>query len=267
MAIKLDMAKAYDRVEWDAVMEILKRLGFCDKWLQMIHQCIATFQFSVLINGCPQGCFQASRGIRQGNPLSPYLFIILSEALSRCLIKAENLKLISGLKASKDAPSINHLLYADDLILFSKATKEESENLLKIVKVYCRATGQAVNFGKSAMFSIPNVHAQHQMFLREMWGVKKFSDGEKYLGTPIMLGKNKSDTFQYLVEKMQKRVSGRKAKVLSLAGRNVLINTVAKSIHVYAMSTYKLPVSICDKLENICRDFWWQGSLDSNSVY
>ncbi|CAA7014644.1 unnamed protein product [Microthlaspi erraticum] len=82
MAVKSDMTKAYDRIEWDFVKLVLERLGFHQKWVQWVMQCISTVSYTYLINGSAQGAVTPSRGIRQGDPLSPYIFILCSEVLS-----------------------------------------------------------------------------------------------------------------------------------------------------------------------------------------
>ncbi|KAL5726163.1 hypothetical protein ACHQM5_009231 [Ranunculus cassubicifolius] len=118
VAFKMDMAKAYDRVEWGFLLEVFRRLGFSEKWCSLIHQCISTTSLRILLNGAPYEYIKPTRGLRQGDPLSPYLFIVVAEAFSRMVGRAEDLGLIHGIKVMRRAPSISHLLYADDLIVF-----------------------------------------------------------------------------------------------------------------------------------------------------
>jgi hypothetical protein len=109
VAVKLDMSKAYNRVEWRFLDEVMRRMGFARKWRELIMQCIQSVNFFVLINGQKTENFQPSRGIRQGDPLSPYLFIICAEAMSNLLAQAENSGWLSGVPTSPKGPCLNHL--------------------------------------------------------------------------------------------------------------------------------------------------------------
>lgn len=117
--LKLDMSKAFDRIEWDYIIEIIRACGFCENWCELFKSCISTTSFSILINGGKCGRMKP-RGIRQGHPLSPYLFILASEGLSRLLKYVEAEGIIQGIKIAKKVSSITHLMYADDAIYFVK---------------------------------------------------------------------------------------------------------------------------------------------------
>jgi hypothetical protein len=130
MALKLDMEKAFDRMEWSFLFHILKSLGFHSKWIHMIEQCISTVSFSILLDGSPFGRFFPQRGLRQGDPLSPFLFILGLEVLSRLIIKEELAGNIHGIKISRHSPLVSHLLYADDLMVFSRANSSEASSIL-----------------------------------------------------------------------------------------------------------------------------------------
>ena len=113
---KLDIEKAYDHVNWEALLDLLNRMGFGVKWCKWIHTCISTVQFSVLINGSPNNFFGSSRGLRQGDPLSPMLFLIVMEVLSRMLRRVEGAGLIRGFKVESrrdGGESVSHLLFAE----------------------------------------------------------------------------------------------------------------------------------------------------------
>ena len=125
---KLDMEKAYDHVNWEALLYLLDRMGFGVKWCKWIHTCISTIQFSVLVNGSPADFFGSSRGLRQGDPLSPLLFLIMMEVFSRMLRRVEGVGLICGfnLEGRRDGGErVSHLLFANDTILFCDADVEQ----------------------------------------------------------------------------------------------------------------------------------------------
>ncbi|VVA41364.1 PREDICTED: reverse mRNAase [Prunus dulcis] len=112
--LKIDMSKAFDRVEWDFLVGVMQKLGFSDFWINMVMACVSTVSFSVLINGKPGEPFQPTRGLRQGDPFSPYLFLIISEALSRNIMKCIESGEIKGIRIARGSPTLSHLFFADD---------------------------------------------------------------------------------------------------------------------------------------------------------
>lgn len=127
------MPKAFDRVKWNHLLTILQCLGFSTHWCNLIKSCISSTTFYVL-NGIPFGEFKPSRGIRQGDALSPYLFILDSEGLTIIFSSAEKKVIIAGVKIATDAPSITHLLFADYLLVFSKVDVHVLQNLKGLLK-------------------------------------------------------------------------------------------------------------------------------------
>ena len=111
MAVKLDMSKAYDRVEWDYLRAILLQLGFHERWVGLIMKCVSTVTYSIMVNGEQKGYIRPERGIRQGDPLSPYLFLICAEGLSALFRKAESDRLIRGISICRGRPRVSHLFF------------------------------------------------------------------------------------------------------------------------------------------------------------
>jgi hypothetical protein len=141
MFLKMDMEKAFDKMEWKLILSIMQHLGFPVTWLQWIHSCISSPSFSILLNGSPFGLFSPSKGLRQGDPLSPFLFILSLELLSRLLFKEEGLGKIKGMKIARNSPTINHILFADDLLLFGKTFLLEAESIKVCLDKYCSWSG------------------------------------------------------------------------------------------------------------------------------
>ena len=137
MAVKIDLQKAYDRVNWNFLQVVLKNFGFDEKFVKWILECVSTVSFELLINGGKTGQFRPKRGLRQGDPLSPYLFILCQEVLSRILEKGFMEKNISGGKASIGNTPIAHVMYADDIVLFSKACRREANTINDCLEKYC----------------------------------------------------------------------------------------------------------------------------------
>ena len=149
MALKLDMSKAYNRVEWSFLRDIMNQMGFNDRWVALVMECVTTVSYSLLVNGEPQGNIKPSRCIRQGNPLSPYLFLLCSEGLHRLIQRAESLGEIKGVSICRNGPKLTHLLFADDSLLFCRATKEDCQKVLEILSSYERVSGQKLNRAKT----------------------------------------------------------------------------------------------------------------------
>jgi len=145
------MQKAYDRVEWDFLEAGLLKMGFHTRWVWMIMHCVSSVTFSVKINGEPMEYFTPSRGLRQGDPLSPYLFILVSNMLSWLMQKAMADGSLKGITLNSHCPTLSHLLFADDFIFFLDGILSECQNLIAVLNQYCFATSQTVNLNNSWM--------------------------------------------------------------------------------------------------------------------
>ena len=152
MALKLDMGKAYDRMEWIFLEKILLRMDFHETWVAMIMQCITTVSYSIMVNGEPKGLIHPSRGLRQGDPLSPFLFLFYAEGLNALLTQAARTGVIRGYSICRSGPKITHLFFADDCLLFCRATSFECEKIQNILAWYEAASGQQVNSDKTMAF-------------------------------------------------------------------------------------------------------------------
>jgi hypothetical protein len=143
------MKKAYDRVEWCYLRVIMLKLGFHQLWVDMIMRLVSSVSFAVLFNGECLENFYPSRGIRQGDPVSPYLFVLAAECLS-CLLKSRiQSSDLKGIKVAPTAPMVGHLLFADDSLLLFKANMENAMEIKDVMHMYCRASGQQINLEKS----------------------------------------------------------------------------------------------------------------------
>ena len=138
MAVKLDMSKANDQVEWSYLEAIMQKIGFHERWIVLMIMCVSTVSYLVLINGEPKGKIVPSRRLRQRDPISPYLFLICAEGLSAMLKKGESEGHIKGVAVCRGAPRVSHLLFADDSIIFCRALITECERVLKVLEDYER---------------------------------------------------------------------------------------------------------------------------------
>lgn len=148
MALKLDMSKTYDMVEWSFLKKNILKLGFPGRWVNLTMRCVTNVSYFVLINSEPTNVIMPTRGIRQGDPLSPYLFMICAKSLSFMIRRAELDGDLYGVKLCKCVPLILHLFFVDDSMIFSRATREESPKIKQILRAYEEASGRKVNFNK-----------------------------------------------------------------------------------------------------------------------
>ncbi|KAH9680916.1 reverse transcriptase domain-containing protein [Citrus sinensis] len=235
VALKLDVSKAYDRLEWEFLEQTMKSLGFSQNWISLIMRCISSVTSSVIVNGAVSRVIRPQRGLRQGCPLSPYLFIIGAEAFSSLLQQAEHQRLIHGLSFGKEL-KISHLLFADDSLVFTRASVTDCQNLKRIFDCYSAASGQLFNLDKSSMFLSGNIQAGQAATIKDIFQLNIVSRHEKYLGLPSMIGRKRSSFFTDIKLKIHNKVSNWQHKFFSVGGKEVLIKAAAQAIPAYAMS-------------------------------
>jgi len=229
-------------------------------------QCVSSVTFSVLVNGSPHGFIKPSRGIRQGDPLSPYLFILCSEVLSHLFTNATLVNKLRGMKISNTGPAINHLLFAGDSLFFCHAHPKSCATIMEILGMYETVSSQAVNLHKAAITFGSKVKQQVKTQLRRILNIHNDGGGGKYLGLPEQIG-GKKEIFTYIVDRVQQKTKGWSTRFLSEAGKEILIKTVALSLPVYTMNCFKLPKGICDDINRLLASYWWSKSSDKRSMH
>ncbi|KAL9676300.1 hypothetical protein QQ045_004513 [Rhodiola kirilowii] len=140
LVIKLDFRKAYDSVSWEFLRSVQVSLGFGEKWINWMQECYSTAALSILINGSSTEDIPMERGLRQGVPLSPFLFLLAAEGLSRMLNKEVMAGLISGVVWGKNGSSLTHLQFADDTILFCRPDLEEVRFITQLLRTFAVAS-------------------------------------------------------------------------------------------------------------------------------
>ena len=251
MAVKLDLEKAYDLLEWSFIYRVLQAFHFPPKIIKIIMSCITSVNTSILVNGGALECFEASRGIRQGDPLSPYIFILCMEYLGHLIEH----KCVNGywvpLKASKDNLGFSYLLFANDIILCSKAEARGCEAILDVLGKFCRESGQKINLDKYRIYFSPNVRNELKEEISERLGIRETNNIGKYLGFPLKHRGVPRNPYNFIVERVMNKLAGWKAKYLSFAGRAVLIKSIMSAIPNHVMQGVVLPVHVCEKLDKI----------------
>lgn len=218
MAIKTDMSKAYDRVEWNFVEVLLEKMGFDHVWIRWVMACICSVSFSVLLNGNSHVFIKPERGLHQGDPLSPFLFILCAEALVSYLNSSEEAGRLHGIKLNDSCPSIHHLLFADDSLLLCKANSEEATEIISCLKLYGEASGQIVNRLISSVMFGTKVPDPLKIEVKVILGIDQEGGEGSYLGLPECFSGSKVKLLSFIKEKLQGRLKGWFAKSLSHGG-------------------------------------------------
>ena len=206
MTLKLDMSKAYDRVEWDFLERAMLHLGFFGRFVTTIMSCIKSISYSVLLNGVSRSTIKPSSGLRQGDPLSPYLFLLCAMGLQGLLHKAEVDGFLRGVSICRNGPRVSHLFFADDSVLFCRAKESECQVILDILSIYERGLGQKINKDKTNIFFSSNTQHDLQTRIQQLLGVPAIRQYEKYLGLPAFVGKAKKQGFAYIKERIWKKI-------------------------------------------------------------
>ena len=154
VVFKIDFEKAYDHVDWDFLDHVLERKGFSLRWRSWMRGCLSSTTFAILVNGNAKGWVKAIRGLRQGDPLSPFLFTIVVDVLSRLVVRAEERDLIEGCGVGRNRTRVSHLQFADDTVFFSRASLEELLSLKLILLVFGLLFGLRMNLNKSTLSGI-----------------------------------------------------------------------------------------------------------------
>lgn len=227
MAVKLDLSKAYDKVEWGFIEKVMECMSFHEKWISLIMHCVTTVTYSVLVNGMAHGCIVPTRWLRQGDPLSPYLFFLCVDGFSSLINDAAKNKMLNGVSICRGCPMVTYLFFADDSLLFCKVGTQECRKLMSILELYEVASGQNINADKSSIFFIHNTLFKFKSELLVIMGPMQDLKHNKYLGLPSVIGKSKMKVFTEVKDRDAKKLVGWKEKMLSIGGREVLIKAVA----------------------------------------
>jgi hypothetical protein len=253
---KVDFEKAYDSVDWGLLEYMLQRCGFCDKWITWMKACVFAGNMSVLVNGSST---RENMSLKQGDPLAPFLFLLVVEGFSDIMRKAENMSLFKGISIGRTPPvTISQLQYANDTLCIGEASMDNLWTLKAILRGFEMASGLKVNFWKSGLIGVnvsPTFMEMENSFLNCRLGSLPF----KYLGLPIGENPNCEATWDPLADHHRKRLLSWRNKYVSLGGRIVLINLVLNAIPIFHLSFLKLPNKVKRKIVRIQREFLWGG--------
>nr|CCA66180.1 hypothetical protein [Beta vulgaris subsp. vulgaris] len=258
--LKLDFHKAYDSVSWNFLQWTLDQMNFPVKWCEWIKTCVTSASASILVNGSPTPPFKLHRGLRQGDPLSPFLFVLVGEVLSQMISKATSLQLWRGIPACSRGSEITHLQYADDTLMFCEANTNSLKNIQKTLIIFQLVSGLQVNFHKSSLMGLNVTSSWIQEAANSLMckiGTIPFS----YLGLPIGDNPARIRTWDPIIDKLEKKLASWKGKLLSLGGRLTLIKASLSNLPLYYMSLFPVPKGVIEKINKLMRAFLWCGDF------
>ncbi|KAL0282293.1 UNVERIFIED_CONTAM: hypothetical protein Sradi_7265200, partial [Sesamum radiatum] len=260
--IKIDIQKAYDSVNWDFLLASLRIFNFPSRFVVWVEQCISTVAFSVLLNGSLHGFFAGTKGLRQGDPMSPYLFVIVMEMWHILLkLRSQSDDYFQYHWKCHDLGILN-LCFADDVLIFCAGNINSVRTIKTTLLEFAELSGLGVNPGKSTVILSKSVREDRQAII-DLLGFQEGSLPIKYLGVPLTASRLTTTDCQPLLDTVDRRLAGWNHLSLSLAGRAQLIKSVLNSLHVYWASAFMLPKSIIQVLERKMRDFLWKGASGS----
>lgn len=255
--IKLDMMKAYDRLEWGFLFDILSKFGFSQTWINLIKGLFTKCWFSVIFNGNLGGFFPSSRGLRQGDPLAPSLFILAEEALSRGLQDLFCKKIITPFATAREGPIVSHLLFADDTVIFTNGSQGSLRRMMAFLNLYEIYSGQKINLAKSSFYMADTTITQKINQVKSILNIPHKKFPIIYLGAPLFKGAARRSYFQPILDKLRNMISIWKNKLLSQGGRLILIKHVLSSIPIHILSAVTPPKSVIQDIERLIANFFW----------
>nr|TKS17240.1 hypothetical protein D5086_0000020710 [Populus alba] len=262
-ALKIDLKKAFDTVRWEYIIAGLHAISLPQELIGWITTCISTVHYTININGEMHGFFKATRGIRQGDPLSPYLFVLAMEGLSGIL--SNSIQESSFHYHWRCQPNkLTHLCFADDLMLFCRADIDSIQVLKRSLDNFSQLSGLHINLDKSSLY-LSGIDANRRSTIVGMLGIQKATLPVRYLGVPLISTRLTHTDCIPLMERIIARIKLWTSTSLTYAGRLQLIKSVLFSIQVYWSSIFILPSATIKKIERTLTAFLWRGTSLSHA--
>lgn len=210
--------------------------------------CVTLVKYRIRVNEELTEEFASKRGLQQGDPTSPYLFLLCAEGFLALLSKEEMEGRIHGVLICRNALTVSHLLFADDSLILCKANGVDVVHLKEILMIYEDYSGQVINTEKPVVMFSPNTRDEQRRRVREIMSIGAETRSEKYLGLPVFVGRSKTNVFTYLKECVWQRTQGWKEKFLSKARKEILIKAVAQAVPVFAMGCFDNMKEMCNQI-------------------
>ncbi|GJX03841.1 RNA-directed DNA polymerase, eukaryota, reverse transcriptase zinc-binding domain protein, partial [Tanacetum coccineum] len=249
MIFKVDFEKAYDSVRWDYLDDVLKRFGFSEKWCGWIQNCLLSSKGSVIVNGSPTKEFQFHRGLKQGDPLSPFLFLLIMESLHISMQRVVDAGLFRGIQVGSSL-QVSHLFYADDAVFMGHWSEANIDTILRVLDCFYHASGLRINMLKSKLMGI-SVSSDKVDQAAKKIGCAILQVPFSYLGSKVGCLMSRIQSWSEIVNNILTRLSKWKLKTLSIGGRLTLLKSVLGSLPIYHMSLFKVPTKVLLNMESI----------------
>jgi hypothetical protein len=232
MLIKLDLSKYFDRISWQYMRSLLEAYGFDTTWIDWIMHLTSSTFFSILVNGVPSQPFSPTRGIRQGDPLSPFLFVIMVEGLGRYINASIEDGSLKGLPLHNLQLTTSHSQFVDDTLLMNTPTAQEANKLKTILTDFAEASGTSLNLDKSQLFFF-NTPLAVQTHISKLLGIPKSSLLSNYLGIPLTGATTRNISWDSLLLSISNHLNNLDLFSLNLAARLVLLKYVLQALPTY----------------------------------
>jgi len=256
LCLKVDFEKAYDSVRWEYLYDMLHKMGFHNKWVMWIRGCLESATVSVLVNGSPTEEFKPTRGLRQGDPLAPFLFIVVAEGLAGLVRQANRANLLSGVKFGREEVDLSILQFADDTLFLCEESHSNVVTVKAILRGFELASGLKINFHKSKIAGV-NVERNAMAKYAKTLNCDQMGIPFKYLGVEVGGNPRKSKFWEPVLTKLKARLNVWKGRFLSLAGRICLIKSIITAVPLFYLSIFKAPDSVYQSIIRIQRKFLW----------
>jgi hypothetical protein len=258
MIFKVDFEKAYESVDWGFLDYMLRRFGFSTKWREWMKACVCSGDMSILVNGSPTEQISIKRGLKQGDPLAPLLFLLVVEGLSAPMRMAVERGQFKPFLVGRSGLPVSILQYADDTLCIGEATVENLWALKAVLRGFELASGLKVNFWKSCLVGV-NVPGDFLHMATDFLNCRMGSLPFTYLGLPVGANPRVYTTWNPVISVIKRRLGAWGNKYVSLGGRIVLINSVLNSIPIFFLSYLKMPMKVWKEIVRIERNFLWGG--------
>ena len=257
--LKVDLKKAFDSVRWDFVLAALRALDIPLQFIEWISECICSPSFTISINGKAEGNFRSSRGLRQGDPLSPYLFVLAMEVFSNLLLSRFEAGYIHYHPRTAEL-KVTHLMFADDVMIFFDGGSSSLHGVSEALEDFASWSGLRINATKTQLFTagVNQIEANAM----ESFGFTAGSLPIRYLGLPLMSRKLKISEYEPLLDKLNRKFRSWTVRSLSFAGRTQLLTSVIMGTINFWISTFVLPKGCIRLIESMCARFLWSGDMD-----
>lgn len=261
ITIKVDIAKAFDTVRWEFLFACLRSYNIPEDMIRWLEACVCTPSFSIAFNGSTYGYFKSKRGLRQGDPLSPYLFVLVMNCLSLALDRAAG----SGsfqFHPRCEKTKLTHLSFADDLLIFTDGSLSSVQAILSVLHDFEKRSGLAVSIHKTSYFAAGMSDAEMQD-IQIQTGLTSGVLPIRYLGVPLHTKKISLEQCAPLLQSVKAKLRSWTVKKPTYAGRLQLVTSVINRITNFWTSSFIIPKGVIQEIDSLCAKFLWKGDINA----